>query len=441
MMKYILTLIFLISSISCTFSQQMQIFGNITDLQGIPLAGATINYKVNQGTIADKNGNFYFETEAETSLKLTIRFIGYETLDTLLNIENDKQLFLNFKLKQQLTELPNIEITAAYQNIFEDYKHHIVDFTILNDIIYLIIQKESNTYLSRANLKGVIIEENKLDGGYKSFHNSCLGGIILVGNNYCAELHVLNGKILITNEFSIEYFDKYITPCKLQKNETLIFKGISRHNKKIDYFRFFEDQNPHIIYTIHDKDGEKVSQSYFRDLLAIYYSHAETVNINDIDYGFERDNIIADGSWSGDIQDLIITNLTHEYALQYQALGMTEVKSDLFVVDNEIFILDELNESIVRVNEDLKTASKVDDFVQNRNINIISDYENETYFQIDNTLYAINIDKNGFNIIPFKKLEHSYFTQRNLLYKGILYRLGRKAMNNIKKTIFRDVLH
>ncbi len=435
--------LFILSFLFCTsvaFSQHVDIYGQVIDTDGLPLAGATINYQPKQGTVTDSKGNFHIETTAQNSIQLTVRFIGFKSVDTLLTFDKASEVFVQITMIPDLKELPNIEITAKYQNIFDDYKPHIIDFTIAENLFYLIVKKGRKTFLSKANLNGTILEEHELNNNYNKFYNSCLGGVILVGSEWCAELYNLDNKLFITNEFSIDHFNKYMIPCKLKKDETLVFKNISKHNKKIDYFKFEEDRNPVIIYTIHDEEGEMVSNSYYRQILREYYKETENVSVNDIDYGFERENLIKDGAWNGDLQDLITTNITHQLVLQYQALGLKEVESDLFVVDGTIYILDALNKQIIQVREDLEHAYPIDNF-DLEDVEIITDNKTSTYFQIDDDLYSVQIVDNLLQLELVKKLEHCYFNDRNLLYDGVLYRLGRKSINMVRKHIFRDSLN
>jgi len=437
-MRLIIILFIFFFSISGATAQELSIYGKVTDDSNQPLAGATIKYQNKKGTITDLNGGFHIETEAETTIRLTFRYIGYKTVDTLILIEDETEVYLRIQMTKELFELPSAEITADYQNIFENYRFHIIDFTISEDIFYLIIKKGQKSFLCKANMRGTILDEHELKGGYKRFYNSCLGGIILVGNEVCAELHNLDDKLLITNEFSIDYFDKYIIPCKLKKGEALVFKAISKHNKKIDYWSFEQNKGPINLYSVYDREGEKVSQSYFSELVRGYYRESENVSLESIDYGFERENIIADGSWNGDIQDLITTNITHQLALQYQALGLKEVKSDLFVIEGQTYILDVFNKLIVHLDDNWEMNFDVLKYDLNDDIKVISDNLNQTLFQVGDLLHEVRIQNGELSLKKIGKLEHSYFNERNLLHKGTLYRLGRKSMNTVKKTIFRD---
>ncbi|MEM9544853.1 MAG: carboxypeptidase-like regulatory domain-containing protein [Bacteroidota bacterium] len=424
-----------------THAQEVNIFGKVVDITGQPLPGATVKYENRKGTIADANGNFQITTNEKESVSLKIRFIGYKTIDTLVTFSNRTDIFLRIEMTQELFELPDIEITADYQNIFEDYRPFIIDFTINNDFFYLITKTGQKSFLNKANLNGTILEKHELKGGYNRFYNSCLGGVILVGNEICAEMHDLDDKLFITNEFSIDYFDKYIVPCKFKKNGFLLFKNISVHNKKIDYIRFGRDQDPYILYTVFDHEGAKVSQSYFSELIRAYYKETGSASLDDIDYGFERENVIDDGSWSGDLQDLITTNLTHKLVLQYQALGLKEVSSELFVMDNTPYILDQFSEKVLKIDENLTHSQPVGNLKLNEDFKIITDNASKTYFQIDDTLYELNIENPNCSLTPVLEMPHYYFNERSLIHKGTLYRLGRKSINTVRKKIFRTALY
>ena len=441
-MKLIQSIFFSLFIVCGISAQNVEILGKVTDLEGKPLPGATIKYNEKSGTMADAEGNFYINIEAEGRLQLTIRYIGYETIDTTLLLSGSNKHFLSIEMTPQLFQLPDVEISATYQNIFEEYRYHIIDFTISEDIIYLIIKKGRKSFIVTTNLRGTVLDEHELNGGYSRFYNSCLGGIILVGKESCAELHDIDDQLFVTNEFSIDYFNKYIIPCKVSQDKALIFKLISRHNKKIDYIKFEESKEAVHLFSVYDRVGEKVSQSYFNDLLREYFKESGKSSLIDIDYGFERQNIIADGSWNGDIQDLIITNTTHRLALQYQALGLKEVSSELFLVDENIFVLDDLNKEVFKLNISDHSSEKFGGFAfEGDDVEFIQDQKRDTYILKDDVLFSTKIADAQLDFDRFKELETVYFNERNLIYKGILYRLGRKSINNVRKNIFREPLN
>ncbi|MDF1695885.1 MAG: carboxypeptidase-like regulatory domain-containing protein [Saprospiraceae bacterium] len=421
-------------------AQKTEVFGIVSDIEGTPLSGATINYKSTLGTITDHTGSFYIHTEIEETLALKIRFIGYETVDTIIRSNTENRIFVHIKMKPSITRLPKAEITAKYQNLFDNYYHHIIDFTISEDIIYILIKKGRKPYLCSANLRGTILEEYPLKEAYTGFYNSCLGGIILVGKDECAELHILDGSVFITNEFEMDYFNKYILPCKLKMDEGLVFKNISKHNKKIDYIKFEQDKNPSLLYTVYDREGERVSQSYFSDILRQYYKESLSTDLKDIDHGFNRQNIIDDGSWNGDIQDLIVTNATHELVLQYQALGLKSVTSDLFVINHKPFIFDGMDRSLVQLENSTKMEMNGFAFDLSSDFDIITDYVSNTYFLKKENLYPIKIQEQLLTIDQPIQLESIFFKERDFIYKNVLYRLGRKSMSTVKKKIFKTSL-
>lgn len=439
-MKYFF-LIFIFSVVVYTSTaQEINIYGNITDSEGQALSGATIKYQSKLGTVADSRGNFHIKTKYQEMLALQIRFIGYKSVDTLIQLEAGIDHFIHIEMEVQLNMLPDIEITADYQNIFENYPFHIVDFTIAKGMIYILSKKGRTSYLSKAHINGTILEEHKLEGKFTQFHNSCLGGIILVGDNQCAELHELENKLFITNEFSIDYFNKYIIPCQIKHEEGLIFKSKTKHNKKIEYYKFEKDIEPALIYSIYDKDGARVAQSYYNEMIGQYYRESETSSLEDIDHGFDRENIIKDGTWNGDLLDLVISNKTQQRVVQYQSLGLTEVKSDIFVVNGEIYILDDHNSQILKMKNSLEIEWAADyDF--EGDISTISDLKTQSFLKVDDKLYSIKSTDKELTIEYHSDLKYYYFTEKTLLHQGILYRLARKSIDSIRKTIFRDELN
>ena len=60
------------------FAQQIQVNGNVQDVQGEPIVGANVVVKgTTNGTITDLDGNFQLTADAD--VVLVISFIGYQT--------------------------------------------------------------------------------------------------------------------------------------------------------------------------------------------------------------------------------------------------------------------------------------------------------------------------------------------------------------------------
>ena len=74
-------------------AQQRSINGTVSDVQGIPVIGASVVIKGTvYGTITDMDGNF--QLEAEPSQTLEVSFIGYQTVTLPIGNQTDFKITL-----------------------------------------------------------------------------------------------------------------------------------------------------------------------------------------------------------------------------------------------------------------------------------------------------------------------------------------------------------
>ena len=78
-----------------TYSQQITLEGKVFDQNEMPLEGAHIHIN-NNFVLADSNGDYQMDNIKAGSRRINISFIGFKTLDTLININDDA--IINFKL-------------------------------------------------------------------------------------------------------------------------------------------------------------------------------------------------------------------------------------------------------------------------------------------------------------------------------------------------------
>ncbi len=105
-MRYFIALVFLfIGNQSIVFAQN-KISGKITTEKNEPLGGSHIHTNT-AFVISDPNGNFLMDLPSGAH-RLIVSYIGYKTVDTLLNINDN--LVLNFTLKQDVSTLSEVLI-------------------------------------------------------------------------------------------------------------------------------------------------------------------------------------------------------------------------------------------------------------------------------------------------------------------------------------------
>lgn len=92
---------------------QTQISGRITDTKNKPLAGISISVKESyDGATSDSSGSFSFITDEKNEVQLQVSGTGYKSFEQKISI-NTQPVILNISLKEMVTELKAVVITAG----------------------------------------------------------------------------------------------------------------------------------------------------------------------------------------------------------------------------------------------------------------------------------------------------------------------------------------
>ena len=105
-MRYLIAFVFLFLGNQSLVYSQNKISGKITSEKNEPLAGSHIHSGKNFA-ISNPDGNFVIELPSGSN-RFIVSFIGYKTIDTLLNITANREL--NFELKEDISALSEIII-------------------------------------------------------------------------------------------------------------------------------------------------------------------------------------------------------------------------------------------------------------------------------------------------------------------------------------------
>ena len=109
-MRYIFLIqLFFLSYLSLS---QVTIKGKVTDTSGEELIGANVYIQDSyDGGTTDFSGNFHFETYETGDQILIISFVGYETLEHSINVDQSQEIDLN--LKEAFNSIEAVTITAG----------------------------------------------------------------------------------------------------------------------------------------------------------------------------------------------------------------------------------------------------------------------------------------------------------------------------------------
>jgi len=110
----LILIVILTSSANFIFSQEKaRIFGKITDSNGTPLEFVNVGiYDLNTpiGAFTDKNGKYTLTIPANIKVTLVVSFTGFETEKTNIQLLSGENKEINFRLKDNITQLPEFII-------------------------------------------------------------------------------------------------------------------------------------------------------------------------------------------------------------------------------------------------------------------------------------------------------------------------------------------
>lgn len=115
-MKKLFFLLTLISSFNIYAQDTGSIKGIITEVNGMPLSGATVYIKaLDKGTVTDFDGNYIIENIAPGTYDVSVSYIGYETSIQSVTVTAGSATTLNTSIKESDTVLNQVIITANKQ--------------------------------------------------------------------------------------------------------------------------------------------------------------------------------------------------------------------------------------------------------------------------------------------------------------------------------------
>jgi TonB-dependent receptor len=116
-MKIQLTLFIIITAILSSFSQDGNIKGVVTDDFGLYFPGANVFIAgLNKGAITDENGAYTIYNVPEGTHEVTVKYLGFKNLSSIVTVTADTTVFANFKLIENAEQLSAVEIRGYSLN-------------------------------------------------------------------------------------------------------------------------------------------------------------------------------------------------------------------------------------------------------------------------------------------------------------------------------------
>ena len=112
-MKKLFFFLVLITSLAVKAQSTGSIEGVITDVNGVPLGGATVYIKsIDKGIDTDFDGKFAIENIKTGTYNVSISFVGFESVVKTVAVEKGKKVQLNASLKEASSVLDEVILTA-----------------------------------------------------------------------------------------------------------------------------------------------------------------------------------------------------------------------------------------------------------------------------------------------------------------------------------------
>lgn len=389
-------------SINLTSAQKINIEGKVTSqADAIPLLGATVQVNEQFNTLSDEEGAFSVEVEEQEQYRIVVRMLGYETVDTTIRTSFDK-IFLDVEMKEALFDLPSIEIMASSFNAFDFEGWNILDFDFLEDRLLVLYLLGRERRIGLFNQNGLMLFSVELEDKYDQIFTSCSGKIHLVGDGGGVELYIQKDQINFLKTYKRQLFDDLIQPCVAVCKQERVFKNLSDHNKKARYFKYPDPQSPVLITEIFDKKSAKVAQSYYNEIIGLYYLTVSSSGQGAIDEGFTKDNVIARGHWSGDLFDLIISNDLLAAVAYYRNVESMPIDVREFGFNDKLYLMDFVNEQLLKIDTEKPGTSKlkITGFDWHRKTKVLQDKITGNVYLLspDDELFEFNINEKSCSL-------------------------------------------
>lgn len=316
---------------------QKQLLGNLTNRTFESIPFATVQVDSNLYSSSDRNGFFNLEIPEEwTKVTLTIRALGYETIDTTIDVSLSKT-YIKLQMEEKTFFLKEVEIRPDY-TVYDRKNWTIHDYVVDNEKIIVLYSWGKKRKLGVYNLIGETLQNYEIENDFKGLEKSYLGTYLLKGKKEFIELAFRDGKLTEIGKNSMEFYNELILGCLGEVNDALLYKKYSIHNKRLQYYLSHEDEAPDIIIEVFDMNAAIVSQSYYNEIIAMYKMEANEFNLIDA------------GLWDGNLLDLAVSVPLMRIITQFLHLELKEVNATEFRVEDTLFVMDYIEKRLIQVN-------------------------------------------------------------------------------------------
>ena len=409
--------------------------------------GALITLQDSLYDVVNENGEYFFELDVRLkSYHFFISYLGYETLDTTIINNSSNIIKFDFSLKKKINKTLEVIVTEKRElNLFKKNNWTILDIVLYEESFFLIAIEKNKRYLFRYNKEGMFLEKQKMEK-INSFYISCFGSLYLMAEVSCFQLDI-EEEIKIKTEILVSEFNKKLKPCIAFYDSNVVFKSLSRYNKMKNYVRIWNKGERKTIAAIFDEQAAKLARSYYNGIIGTYYRAISVPDENSINYayGSEPINIIASGTWDGDLTRLAIDNDLDQMVSYFLNVESKPIHVLEFFYEGKLFLIDYVNQEFLGFdarNEFLKEKINID-FDWKIKLELLHNKPDETvYFYSDNDIYEMETNDSGLQIVKISSIpDDLYFNKIVGADDDFVYVIGQEDRINPEMVVKRYSLN
>ncbi len=269
MKKSWVTVLFLVLLFQC-LGQGIEIKGVVYS-NHYPVENANIQVlKKEQKSATDSDGVFHLFTN---QLPVTLRFthLAYQTLDVKITEKHlkgatDSVIFINIELQSNIQNLPEVSISGSkVQKAYNKPKTSIIDYDIVGDNLYLILQ-DKNQYLRMTNFNSKTIDEIQIKTDLKTLYKDYLGNLHILLQDSAYQIFYYNDSLLFAYPTERKFFEQLLYPIVANTECCMYFQYYSMHNQYLFYIKIDKDtKNRSLLTAIFDKEQAITNQRKYEE--------------------------------------------------------------------------------------------------------------------------------------------------------------------------------
>ncbi|MFK7808964.1 MAG: carboxypeptidase-like regulatory domain-containing protein [Saprospiraceae bacterium] len=332
-------------------AQKISINGIVQSSEGVKLTGAAVVLANETGTSTNKEGLFFLKTDKQNSYQISVSMLGFKTLDTMVVAVGGDNIFLELTLEQNIFEQPEIIVRPDEITLFDRNDWTILDYDIFDHQLVVLSIRGRKRKLQLYTMQGYLLSELDVDRQFNEIHISCTNRVHLVGKTEGLEIITNdNNRLTKKSTYDINQFHTLIEPCLFKHNGDFVFKSHSRHNKRVHVFKYLKDTKPtkqELIHELYDKQAAQTAQSYYREIIGLYYQAIESPEVGSTTEGFALDNTIRLREWSGNLTELAVTNELVMAISYYRNVEARPIFYAVFLQDDNVVVMDVLEKGFM----------------------------------------------------------------------------------------------